>query len=86
MQIFPALKTLDKADANLKSRVLDVLDVTKLGLQTRALEVLEHMSFSDANGVLVCVAQVWASIGSPRRVLLQPLLVSASLMLTSADV
>jgi len=62
-QTFPASKTLDKADANLKSRVLDVMDVTKLGLQTRALEVLEQMSFSDANGVLVCVAQVWASIG-----------------------
>ena len=44
-------------DTSLKSRVADLL--SNSGLQARALELVEHMSFSDSGGVLHSIAQVW---------------------------
>ena len=63
---------LRSADAKLKTRVEDI--VAKSGLQARALELVDQLSFSDSLGVLVCIAQVWSSLDSPRGVLQRPLL------------
>ena len=66
--------TLDNAEVGVKRRIEDLL--ANSGLQARALEHVEYMSFMDAAGVLVSIAQVWSALGSPRSVLL-PALVAA---------
>ena len=65
---------LHNADSSLKMRVEDLL--SNSGLQARALDLVEQLSFSDSHGVLVSIAQVWKSLGSPRGALHQPLLVA----------
>lgn len=65
---------LQNADPKTKKRVEDLL--SNSGLQTRALELVEQLSFSDSAGVLVCIAQVWVSVGSPHGALHQPLLIA----------
>lgn len=67
------VRALQNADPSLKKRVEDMLNS---GLQARALALVPELSFSDSAGVLVCIAQVWAALGSPPT-LLQPALLSA---------
>ena len=67
-------RALQNADPSLKKRVEEML--SNSGLQARALTLVGELSFSDSAGVLVCIAQVWAALGSPRHVL-QPALLSA---------
>jgi hypothetical protein len=59
-------------DTSLKSRVADLL--SNSGLQARALELVEHMSFSDSGGVLHSIAQVWTWLIFSKSTLLSDLI------------